>query len=303
MPVLSGRAGPGLGAGVPSAGASRSCVGAGEPGAGSGLGRCRLRRCGLGRSGERRLGVGGRPGRGGPRERRRTRWRARWSRRSGRGPGGPGRGGRDPDAVARARKRKRMNMLIAGFAVFIMLAGIGVVGFTYYSTNVVLPKEIPLPLSTTVYIERRQDHGGQARQREPHLRHHRQHPAARAGRGRRRRGPQLLPALGRGLQGHRPGRLEQPLRWRQAGCLDHHPAVRPQRLREPPGRQLHAEGEGGDLRLQAERQVHQEADHGELPQRDLLRSGRVRHRGGGADVLQDKHAKKLTRRRARCSPR
>ncbi len=44
-------------------------------------------------------------------------------------------------------------MLIAGFAVFIMLAGIGVVGFTYYSTNVVLPKEIPLPLSTTVYAK------------------------------------------------------------------------------------------------------------------------------------------------------
>ncbi|SFD48043.1 Membrane carboxypeptidase (penicillin-binding protein) [Micromonospora sediminimaris] len=55
--------------------------------------------------------------------------------------------------MARARKRKRMNMLIAGFAVFIMLAGIGVVGFTYYSTNVVLPKEIPLPLSTTVYAK------------------------------------------------------------------------------------------------------------------------------------------------------
>ncbi|PZV95087.1 Membrane carboxypeptidase (penicillin-binding protein) [Micromonospora phaseoli] len=44
-------------------------------------------------------------------------------------------------------------MLIAGFAVFIMLAGIGVVGFTYYSTNVVLPKEIPLPLSTIVYAK------------------------------------------------------------------------------------------------------------------------------------------------------
>ncbi|AEB47949.1 glycosyl transferase family protein [Micromonospora maris AB-18-032] len=46
-----------------------------------------------------------------------------------------------------------MNLLIASFAVFIMLAGIGVVGFTYYSTNVVLPKEIPLPLSTTVYAK------------------------------------------------------------------------------------------------------------------------------------------------------
>ncbi|MEH0984853.1 transglycosylase domain-containing protein, partial [Micromonospora sp. CPCC 205556] len=76
------------------------------------------------------------------------------------GPGGPGGGGRgrgrgpgDPDAVARAKKRKRVNMLIASFAVFIMLAGVGVVGFTYYSTTVVLPNKVPLPLSTTVYAK------------------------------------------------------------------------------------------------------------------------------------------------------
>ncbi|MFF5172333.1 transglycosylase domain-containing protein [Micromonospora sp. NPDC000089] len=42
-------------------------------------------------------------------------------------------------------------MLIAAFAVFIMLAGVGVIGFTYYSTNVVLPNQIKLPLATTVY--------------------------------------------------------------------------------------------------------------------------------------------------------
>ncbi|MFC4018527.1 transglycosylase domain-containing protein [Micromonospora sp. GCM10011542] len=75
------------------------------------------------------------------------------------GPNGPGRGGRggrgpgDPGAAARAKKRKRMNLLIAGFAVFIMLAGLGVVSFTYYSTNVVMPEEMPLPLSTTVYAK------------------------------------------------------------------------------------------------------------------------------------------------------
>ncbi|MFG1949643.1 transglycosylase domain-containing protein [Micromonospora sp. NPDC048830] len=75
------------------------------------------------------------------------------------GPTGPGRGGRrgggpaDPDAVARAKKRRQINMMIAGFAVFIMLAGIGVVGFTYYSTTVVLPEQVPMPLSTTVYAK------------------------------------------------------------------------------------------------------------------------------------------------------
>lgn len=76
------------------------------------------------------------------------------------GPGGPGgptgpgrraRGAGDPAGAARAKKRKRVNLLIASFAVFIMLAGLGVVGFTYYSTNVVLPDEVPLPLSTSVY--------------------------------------------------------------------------------------------------------------------------------------------------------
>ncbi|WP_091100592.1 transglycosylase domain-containing protein [Micromonospora citrea] len=69
------------------------------------------------------------------------------------GPTGPGRRGRgagDPANAARAKKRKRINMLIASFAVFIMLAGLGVVGFTYYSTNVTLPDEVPLPLSTTI---------------------------------------------------------------------------------------------------------------------------------------------------------
>ncbi|MGW5671613.1 transglycosylase domain-containing protein, partial [Micromonospora sp. NPDC003776] len=69
------------------------------------------------------------------------------------GPGRSGRGGRgdDPAAAARAKKRRRINMLIAGFAVFIMLAGIGVVGFTYYSTNVILPEDTTPPLSTTIY--------------------------------------------------------------------------------------------------------------------------------------------------------
>ncbi|MFD6666997.1 transglycosylase domain-containing protein, partial [Micromonospora chalcea] len=66
------------------------------------------------------------------------------------GPLGPGRAGRGEDP-ARAKKRRRINMLIAGFAVFIMLAGIGVVSFTWYSTKVVLPEDTIPPLSTTIY--------------------------------------------------------------------------------------------------------------------------------------------------------
>ncbi|MDG4804040.1 transglycosylase domain-containing protein [Micromonospora sp. WMMD980] len=72
------------------------------------------------------------------------------------GPGGPGvplgpaRGGRGDDS-ARSKKRRRLNMLIAGFAVFIMLAGIGVVSFTWYSQKVLLPEDTIPPLSTTIY--------------------------------------------------------------------------------------------------------------------------------------------------------
>ncbi|MBE1486075.1 transglycosylase domain-containing protein [Plantactinospora soyae] len=78
------------------------------------------------------------------------------------GPGGAGgsggrrgRRGGEPDAAAlkRAKKRKRMNLVIAAFAVLIMLTGGGVVGVTYYSTNVVLPDEIPLPVGTTIFAD------------------------------------------------------------------------------------------------------------------------------------------------------
>lgn len=80
----------------------------------------------------------------------------------GTGPGGPGgfgpdgRGGsggradRDPDALRRAKKRKRVNLLIASFAVLIMLAGGGVVLGTYYSTTVPLPDDVVLPEASTI---------------------------------------------------------------------------------------------------------------------------------------------------------
>jgi membrane peptidoglycan carboxypeptidase len=69
------------------------------------------------------------------------------------GPGGPrapgGRGrGKKPE---RSRRRKMINWAIAGFAVLVMLAGAGLVGGTYYTTNVVVPEKINLPLASTIY--------------------------------------------------------------------------------------------------------------------------------------------------------
>ncbi|MDG4834756.1 transglycosylase domain-containing protein [Solwaraspora sp. WMMD1047] len=72
------------------------------------------------------------------------------------GPGGPGgrsrraaKGG-DPEALRRAKKRKRANILIASFAVMIMLAGIGVVGFTWFYDEVKAPTEFGEPETTSI---------------------------------------------------------------------------------------------------------------------------------------------------------
>lgn len=72
------------------------------------------------------------------------------------GPGGPGgprgrRGGKDdPAAQRRAKRRKRLNLMIASFAVFIMLAGVGVVGFTWYYDAVQAPTDFGEPQATTI---------------------------------------------------------------------------------------------------------------------------------------------------------
>ncbi|SDY51686.1 Membrane carboxypeptidase (penicillin-binding protein) [Asanoa ishikariensis] len=44
-----------------------------------------------------------------------------------------------------------INWAIAGFAVVVILAGAGLVGGTYYTTNVVVPDKIDLPLASTIY--------------------------------------------------------------------------------------------------------------------------------------------------------
>ncbi|MDG4822144.1 transglycosylase domain-containing protein [Asanoa sp. WMMD1127] len=44
-----------------------------------------------------------------------------------------------------------INWAIAGFAVMVILAGAGLVGGTYYTTNVVVPENVSLPLASTIY--------------------------------------------------------------------------------------------------------------------------------------------------------
>ncbi|MGE5156130.1 MAG: transglycosylase domain-containing protein, partial [Betaproteobacteria bacterium] len=65
--------------------------------------------------------------------------------------GGPGDGGSRPSRSARARKARRRNIILASFAVFIMLAGIGVVVGAYYVDGIKTPDQLTFPESTTVY--------------------------------------------------------------------------------------------------------------------------------------------------------
>ena len=71
----------------------------------------------------------------------------------GRGGPGSGTGGEAKKAAAalRSKKARRRNILIASFAVLIMLTGVGFVGGTYYVDSVKAPNELNFPQTTTVY--------------------------------------------------------------------------------------------------------------------------------------------------------
>ncbi|MEU9505539.1 transglycosylase domain-containing protein [Micromonospora sp. NPDC048170] len=151
-----GRAGPGR-ASVPAPGAGRAGAGRASvpvsPAAGGSAGRASVGSASVGTASAGRASVGS-AAVGGVSGRASARASVSGGPGGPGGPTGPGRRGRgagDPAGSARAKKRKRVNMLIASFAVFIMLAGLGVVGFTYYSTNVVLPEDTTPPQATTLY--------------------------------------------------------------------------------------------------------------------------------------------------------
>jgi membrane peptidoglycan carboxypeptidase len=57
-----------------------------------------------------------------------------------------------PEArLARAKKARRRNIVVASFAVFVMLIGIGVVGGAYYIDGIKNPDQLTFPESTTLY--------------------------------------------------------------------------------------------------------------------------------------------------------
>ena len=69
------------------------------------------------------------------------------------GPGGPPprRPVRRPASGGSRARRRRRNLIIGAFAAFIMIAGISVVGGTYYFNDVALPSQLALPQSTTIF--------------------------------------------------------------------------------------------------------------------------------------------------------
>ena len=82
----------------------------------------------------------------------------------------------------------------------------------------------------------------------------------------------------RALPGRRPAEG-------RPGRLDDHPAVRQERARRPGRADGVPEAPRGRPRLPPHAQVVEGADPPQLPQHDLLRQRRVRHRGGRAHVL------------------
>jgi hypothetical protein len=111
-------------------------------------------------------------------------------------------------------------------------------------------------------------------------------PAPRRRRRAHRRGPPLLRAHRRGrARGHprRAGQLRR--RPRPAGRLDDHPAGGQAPLHARRGARRRHQAARGDAGPRPRAPAEQGRDPHRLPQRRLLRGGRLRHRGGCADLL------------------
>ncbi len=122
---------------------------------------------------------------------------------------------------------------------------------------------------------------------EPRDRHPQGDPLDRQGGGDLDRG-QALPDQQR--RGHQGGRARLPAgpapRRLRAGRLDDRGAVHQERATGAVAPHDLREAPRGGARLPALAQVVQGKDHHRLPEHDLLRQRRIRHRGGGADLLR-----------------
>ena len=86
-----------------------------------------------------------------------------------------------------------------------------------------------------------------------------------------------------------------------AGRLDHHAAVREERVRHA-REDAQAQGRGGDARQRAREELHQGPDPRALPQHHLLRARCLRCGGGLAGLLRQERRASSTSPSPRCSP-
>ena len=141
-------------------------------------------------------------------------------------------------------------------------------------------------------LQRGQLHGAAQRRGEPGPRRLRGPATAVDRRRARRRGPGLLQPQRHRPGGHQPGGLcRHPRQQRVApGWLDHHPAVRQERL---PDQRAHADPQAQGSRVggQARGRTRQGRDPRALPEHGLLRSGRLRRRGRVEGLLRQERGR------------
>ena len=171
------------------------------------------------------------------------------------GAGGGRAAGAGKDKSKAAKRRRRTNILTAAAAVVVILLGAGVVGGTYFFDSVELPPPVTEDQSNVILDGNGNvlaKIGDQNRTVVPETKIN----LGRRARGGGGRGQELLHAPRHRHEGHRPRRVEQLHRRRDAGRLDDHPAVRAAR-RQPQGDQHQPQAARGGDRPQARVAVQQ----------------------------------------------
>ena len=217
-------------------------------------------------------------------------------------------GARPPVAPKRRLKKLRLAIVVLGLGLLALVS-------TVFGMLMAVSSDLPA-------LENRQEYraaknsvleaadGGHTEiarltgQQQPHPPHRLADLAQHQERGDRDRGPPLLPAQRRGLQGHRAGAAPgHPQPARGPGRLDHHPAVREERA-VGAGQPLGVpEAARGGARLPPRAQVVEAEDPHRVPQHRLLRERRLRRGVGRAHVLRPRPgAGRRHRHRSECRP-